>query len=177
MKTTLLFLLSFTFLFSFGQDEEKITIPKGIVYKYCDKKLVEKARNLITANLNDNSDYSLSGQTLIVGPVLWNRFKKIDVLKKIEGGNTTFIVDKEELKGKLTQDVADTKKVWAELRKEINGQSFVIRKLNERELIYYWSIISFDIDEPLLIVETKDHKYILNILKDKMKLMWLDEAP
>ncbi|KLT70319.1 hypothetical protein AB674_08025 [Flavobacterium sp. ABG] len=37
--------------------------------------------------------------------------------------------------------------------------------------------MSFDIDEPLLIIETKEHNYILNILKKKLKLLWLDEAP
>ena len=177
MRITLSFFLIIMFSYSFGQTEEKITIPNGIVYKYCDKKIVEKAKLLITNNINDSSDYSLSQSILIVGPVLWKRFKEIDNLKKIDGGNTTFLVDKNSLTGKMTQDVADTKKVWSVLRKEINGQSYAIRKLNEKELQYYWSIISFDIDEPLLIVETKDHKYILNILKDSMKLMWLDEAP
>jgi hypothetical protein len=161
--------------FSFAQD--KITIPKGIVYKYCDPKIVEKAKALIKDDLTDSTDYSLSDNILIVGPVLWNRFKNIDVLTNIKGGNTTFVVDKNNLTGKMTQDVADTKKVWNEMRKEINGETYSIRKLNEKELQYYWSIISFDIDEPLLIVETKEHKYILNILKDSMKLMWLDEAP
>ena len=77
----------------------------------------------------------------------------------------------------MTQDISDKKKVWTEFRKEIYGHDYIIRKLKENELQYYWAIISFDIDEPLLIVETKDHKYILNILKDSMKLMWLDEAP
>ncbi len=77
----------------------------------------------------------------------------------------------------VAQDTVDTKKVWMEFRKEVKGQNYIIRKLNEKELKYYWSIISFDIDEPLFILETKDHKYILNILKDTMKLMWLDELP
>jgi hypothetical protein len=114
---------------------------------------------------------------LIVGPVLWNRFKNIGILQNIEGGNTTLHVDKNTLSGKMTQDIIDTKKVISEFRKEINGKTFTIRKLNEKELQYYWAIISFDIDEPLLIVETNEHKYILNILKDSLKLMWLDEAP
>jgi len=114
---------------------------------------------------------------LIVGPVLWTRFKHIETLNKIEGGNTSFHVDNAVLTGKMTQDVEDTKKVWAEFRKEIIGKKYIIRKLNEKELTYYWSIISFDIDEPLFIDETKEHKYILDILTDDLKLMWLDELP
>ena len=177
MKLIFSFIFSLTFFLSFGQTEEKISIPKGVVYKYCDKSLVDKAKRLITDNLNDSTQYSLSDKLLIIGPVLWSRFKKIEILEKIKGGNTTFHVNNNNLTGKMTQDVLDTKMVWTELRKEINGQSYIIRKLNEEEMKYYWSVISFDIDEPLLIVETKEHKYILNILKDSMKLMWLDEAP
>lgn len=169
-------LLSFSLLAS-AQNEEKITIPKGIVYRYCDKEIVDKARQMIKTDLADSSAYHLCGKLMIVGPVLWARFKKLEALAAIQGGNTTFMVDKDKLSGKMTQDVEDTKKVWSALRKEVNGQDYSIRKLNEKELAYYWSVISFDIDEPLLIVETKEHKYILNILKDSMELMWLDESP
>jgi hypothetical protein len=158
-------------------NRRKITIPKGIVYKYCDKKIVDKAKLLITENLSDTTKYDLCDKLLIIGPVLWNRYKNIEILNKIEGGNTTFNIDKKQYTGKMTQEVADTKKVWSEFRKEINGEKFIIRKLNERELQYYWAVISFDIDEPLLIVETINHRYILNILKDSLKLMWLDEVP
>lgn len=177
MKNLSLLILTFYVFSSFGQTDEKINIPKGVVYKYCDKEIVEKAKLLINNSISDSSNYSLLDNILIVGPVLWTRFKDIETLKKIEGGNTSFHVDNTVLTGKMTQDVEDTKKVWAEFRKEVKGKSYSIRKLNEKELTYYWSIISFDIDEPLLIVETKEHKYILNILKDSLKLMWLDEAP
>jgi hypothetical protein len=94
----------------------------------------------------------------------WRQHKKVD--KKLPATMSP-----------VAQDTVDTKKVWMEFRKEVKGQNYIIRKLNEKELKYYWSIISFDIDEPLFILETKDHKYILNILKDTMKLMWLDELP
>ena len=177
MKKLSLLFLTFYFFSSFGQTDDKINIPKGVVYKYCDKEIVEKTKLLINNSISDSSNYALLDNILIVGPVLWSRFKEIDLLNKIEGGNTTFHVDNNILKGKMTQDIEDTKKVWAELRKEIKGKSYIIRKLNEKELLYYWSIISFDIDEPLLIVETKEHKYILNILKDSLKLMWLEEVP
>jgi hypothetical protein len=76
----------------------------------------------------------------------------------------------------MSQDLNDSKIIWDEFRNEVS-QNYLIRKANEEELKYYWSVISFDIDEPLLIIETKEHNYILNILKNNLKLMWLDEAP
>lgn len=173
---TMLFFLSSTLLFS--QNEiEKITIPAGVAYKYCDPSIVAKAKQLITEDLQDSTKYSLSQSMLIVGPVLWRRFKEVPSIQKIEKGNVDFHFNDQMLKGKMAQSVKDSKTIWKAFRDDVNQEPFIIRKLNEKELGYYWAIISFDIDEPLLIVETKKHRYILNILKKDMKLMWLDEAP
>lgn len=174
--TPILILLIFISNISFGQTNEEITIPKGITYNYCDNELLEQAIKQINNNLTDSKDYSLSQKILIVGPQLWKRYKDIEKLNSIEGGNTQFHLDNIILDGKMSQDINDSKKIWNEFRKEVNGE-YKIRKANQKELIYYWSVISFDIDEPLLIVETKNHNYILNILKEDLKLMWLDEAP
>ncbi|MEZ0131369.1 hypothetical protein AB9T88_17015, partial [Flavobacterium sp. LBUM151] len=95
---------------------------------------------------------------------------------KIEQGKVQFHVDDLILDGKMSQDINDSKIIWDEFKNEV-AQDFKIRKANEEELKYYWSVISFDIDEPLLIIETKDHNYILNLLKKNLKLLWLDEAP
>jgi hypothetical protein len=176
MKYIFTILLSTLFIISYGQNIEEIKIPKGVTYNYCDAKTIEEAKKLISENISDETKFTLTQNVLIVGPQLWNRYKDIKKLNEIEGGNTTFHVDNLELKGKMTQDIKDAKKVWEEFRKEVKGE-YKIRKANEEELNYYWSVISFDIDEPLLIVETKEHNYILNILKKDLKLMWLDEAP
>lgn len=159
-----------------GQNSEEIKIPKGVTYNYCDNKVNEQAKRLIKESLSDSSKYLLCQENLIIGPQLWKRYNTINRINEIEGGNITFHVDDQQLSGKLIQTLADAMKVWDEFRKEVQGD-YVIRKANEQELIYYWSVISFDIDEPLLIIQTKDHNYILNILKETLKLMWLDEAP
>jgi RNAse (barnase) inhibitor barstar len=164
------------FHFTYAQITEEINVPKGIVYNYCDPKVLEKAKDLVYESITDSTKYLVSDKILIVGPQLWTRFKDIPRLSEIEGGRTVFHVGKEDKIGKVTQRLEDAKKVWDEFRKDIKGK-FTIRKANEDELKYYWSVISFDIDEPLLIVETKEHNYILNLIKKDLKLMWLDEAP
>ncbi len=174
MKLTTIFLLAVTF--SFAQKTETIKIPKGIVYNYCDPKVVEKAKKLITKNLSSDNDYKILQNMLIIGPELWKRFKDNEKIQQIEKGKVEFHVDNLILEGKISQDLNDAKIVWDEFKKEVS-QEYTIRKANEEELKYYWSVISFDIDEPLLIVETKEHNYILNLLKKDLKLMWLDEAP
>ena len=160
----------------FAQKKETVTIPKGIVYNYSNPKVVEKAKKLIADNLLPESDYSILGENIIIGPLLWKRYQHNKEIQKIEKGKVQFHVDDLILDGKMTQSINDAKIIWDEFRKEV-GQDYVIRKATEFELRYYWTVISFDIDEPLLIVETKNHNYILDLTKDDLKLMWLDEAP
>ena len=176
MKQTLIpFLSLFLINFLSAQNIERIMIPKGIVYNYCDSDLVEKAKLLIKENIVESNKYSILQDTIIIGPELWNRFKNIKNLQDIKG-NVSFHVDDKVLSGKRSLNFQESKLIWDELKKEVTGD-YKIRKANEKELNYYWSVISFDIDEPLLIVETAEHNYILNLLKSDLKLLWLDESP
>lgn len=176
MKKVILIVLVFISFLSHAQKNETISIPKGVVYKYADAKTVEKAKKLIADNLSENNDYKILQNNLIIGPDLWKRFKANEKIQKIEGGKVQFHVDDLILDGKMSQDLADSKIIWDEFKNEVSKE-YIIRKANTLELSYYWSVISFDIEEPLLIVETKEHNYILNLLKKDLKLLWLDEAP
>ncbi|MFH7012549.1 hypothetical protein ACHRV5_11805 [Flavobacterium sp. FlaQc-52] len=176
MKKVILIVFFFTSIFSNAQEKETITVPKGIVYNYCSPKVLENAKKLITSNLSNSNDYKLLQENMIVGPELWKRYKDNKNIQKLQTGNVQFHVNNSVLDGQMTHDINDTKIIWDEFKNEVS-QGYKIRKANEDELKYYWSVISFDIDEPLLIIETKEHNYILNILKKKLKLLWLDEAP
>jgi hypothetical protein len=158
LKITLLLLLALSGNVLFGQPGQKIKIPKGIVYNYCDTAVYENAKNEILKELSEKENYALVGKMMFIGPMLWKRFSKNKELKNMEGGNTTLLVDNQKLSAKLTQTLADSKKVWDELQ-------------------YYWSVINFDIEEPLVVVETDDRRYILNIDPSTMQLLWVDEAP
>ncbi len=176
MKGSLLIFLVLNAIYSYSQNIEEIKIPQGVVYNYCDNEIIENTKKLIAESLKDSSNYLLMQDKLIVGPVLWSRFKFNDNLQKIEKGKVVLYVDDLQLEGKMSQELNDSKIIWNELRKEIKG-NYILRKAKEDELKYYWSVISFDIDEPLLILETDDRKYILNFLKNDLKLFWLDEVP
>ncbi|SNR81729.1 hypothetical protein [Flavobacterium sp. ov086] len=176
MKKLILLLFLFTSFLSNAQKSETITIPNGVVYKYADAKVIEKAKKLISDNLSSNNDYKILQDNLIIGPELWKRFKDNSKIQNIEGRKVEFHVDNAILDGKMSQDIAASRIVWDEFKNEVSND-YIIRKANQEELNYYWSVISFDIEEPLLIVETKEHNYILNLLKKDLKLLWLDEAP
>ncbi|WP_316632911.1 hypothetical protein [uncultured Flavobacterium sp.] len=176
MKKLTLLLFVFASFLSHAQKSETITIPNGVVYKYADAKVIEKAKKLISDNLSSNSDYKILQNNLIIGPELWKRFKDNTKIQNIKGRQVQFHVDNVILDGKMSQDMTDSKIIWDELKNEVS-KDYIIRKANEEELKYYWSVISFDIEEPLLIIESKEHNYILNLLKKDLKLLWLDEAP
>ena len=159
--------------FTFAQNNEKITIPKGIVYNYVEDNINEKAKQLINNSLTQNNNYELLQDNLMIGPSLWKRLQNIENLKNIPK-NVVFHIDDMQVDGKMCQKINDSKKVWDEVKKEIS-KDYQIRKANEDELKYYWSTISFDIEEPLFIVETGNHNYILNFQKDNTNLLWLDE--
>ena len=87
----------------FSQQVEKIDIPEGIVYNYCDPATYENAKKLIRDNITQDDEYSLLDNIMFIGPVLWSRFQEIPSLKNIAGGNTVLLVDDKKLSAKLTQ--------------------------------------------------------------------------
>lgn len=173
LKSTLFFLLIIHF--AFAQTTEKIAIPNGVAYNYVDDKTNEKAKKSIRESLSQKDNFKLLDDILMIGPTLWKRFQNIETLKEIPG-NVVFHIDDLQVNGKMSQKFEDSKKLWNEIKKEITGD-YNIRKANEDELKYYWSTISFDIEEPLFIIETEQHTYIFNFSKKSMKLLWIDEFP
>ena len=177
MRTRLIFIFGLIINFAFSQNIEKIKIPQGVVYNYCTDNINNVAIKNIKSCLGQKDDYSIIQGNLTIGNQLWSRFRNIETIKAIKTGkNVVFHIDDMEVEGKMYQNTEDSKIVWDELRKEITV-NYVIRKANEVELKYYWSTIAFDIDEPLFILETQKHKYIVNLSKDDLKLFWLDELP
>lgn len=175
MKTISLLLSLITISIASAQNAETINIPEGIVYNYGGANLNERATKLINDNLSNNNYYTILTNNFVVGPELWKRFQKIKKLQKMKG-DVSLRVNRVQHSAKLSQNLDDSKLIWDEFRKEITGP-YKIRKANEKELKYFWSVISFNIDEPLLVVETENHNYILNLLQSNLKLLWLDEAP
>ena len=83
MRQILIFILALTANLAVAQQNiEKITIPKGVVYNYCDNSIIEKAKKLIKENLTNENDYSLLQDNLIVGPTLWKTLKKAESLQE-----------------------------------------------------------------------------------------------
>lgn len=177
MRLVFFIFLIFFVADSMAQQTDSVTIPKRVVYKYADPGIVEKAKQLINRELTDSATYMLDNGIVFIGPILWKRYSKIPALEAIPGGNVTILYNKEKLAGKITQDKEGFKKVWNQVITEVKTNGFKLRKATYNELDYYWSVISFDIEEPLLIAETSEHRFIINLSPKNLKLLWLDEVP
>jgi hypothetical protein len=176
MKSRLAIILSLIINFAFAQTPEQLKIPKGVVYNFCSEEINNKARMLIINGLSQKNNYSLLQENLVIGPLLWNRYKHIEALQAIKNGNMEFHIDSLKVEGKMCKQIEDSKKVWDVLKDEIVGNT-KIRKAQQEELRYYWSTISFDIEEPLYVIETPTRNYILNFTSNNVKLFWIDEIP
>lgn len=172
----LLFAFAFT-LNGFSQKEE-IRVPRGVVYKYCKPKKYQKIKDLLLKELvMVDPTYSMVKESFFMGPVLWDRLSKVDSLKETKAIKVDLYVDNSLLEGRFYNDHSQAKVIWNHIRSEFNGTPMRLRKATPEELVYYWTVINFDIEEPLIIGETPSHKYIFDIDLKKKSLLWLDEMP
>jgi hypothetical protein len=181
--SAILFFISFSL-----PAQDSMVIPKGVVYKKKTAEINNKARNLLLQELNINTvTYSLFDGTVFMGPRLWNRYKSNEAIGKIKEGNVQFHVpvtdpvtkkqSQQILNGKLLQTKEDFKTVWKQIVTDIGTAVPVIRKMNEKELNYYWAIINFDIEEPVYVVETAGFNLLVQFVADKMNVFWIEEMP
>ncbi|MCF6311580.1 MAG: hypothetical protein L3J39_03930 [Verrucomicrobiales bacterium] len=171
--------------------EEESVIPKGIRYKKAPAEVNKKAEQVIkrafSLKATDQNILSLfESKTLICGPSLWHELKKDKVLSKLDKGKVviqTPVLDNngnisrmEKREGKLFQSPDEVLAFWKALSLRTDFTELKIRKLNPKELRIFWTMIPFDITEPLFILESKKHK-ILTVFTspDKLKIMWIDD--
>ncbi len=163
---------------TYGQ-EDKVNVPDGVTYKTNFDFINKEAKEALEKELK-NPTYSLFEGMLYCGPNLWDRYKSLPGTSKIEKGNIDFRIsqangDIKIRKGKLIQNIDDFKILWTQIVKDLNKTKFNIRKLNSEELKYYWSIISFDIEEPIYIAGNKNTKIIFDIYSNNIKLLFIEE--
>lgn len=46
------------------------------------------------------------------------------------------------------------------------GGEVTVRKLNDQELDWYWSCISWDIEEPVFVLENAEHRVLIDFAED-----------
>lgn len=170
---------------------DKLNIPKGITYQKTTTEINQRAEERLiksfTAKAKKEDIQSLfETKCLICGPALWQELKDDTTLSKIETGTVMFQIpvldDQQEItqmqmaSGKLFQSPDEVWVFWNAFVKRTDFSDLKIRKLNPFELELYWAMISFDITEPLFVLESKKHK-ILTVFRspDDLTIVWIDD--
>lgn len=158
-----------------SQNIEYINVPKRVVYNYCENAIINKVKEDVKKSVLDYHDDSIIADTLFIGPILWHEFKSNSIVNVQDLTTVRLIIDDIKIEGQMSEKKAISKIIWDEFRKMISQNEFTIRKANYNELEYYWTIISWDIDEPLLVLEVNNRNFILDFKKSSYKLFWIDE--
>jgi len=150
-----------------SQINNDIEIPKGVVYKKTTDAINEQAKKVILNELK-KPKYTLYDKFVYCGPNFWTYYKNNAKVGAIEKGNIDFKVPQPDgkttvINGKLIQTSDDFKIIWDQIVKDFYSPNLIIRKLNKEELKYYWSIIFFDIEEPIFILESSNLKIIIDL--------------
>ncbi|TAJ04855.1 hypothetical protein DMA11_23770 [Marinilabiliaceae bacterium JC017] len=171
----LIFILAIHFI-SINAFAQIDSIPENVVYKKNLDVVNNKAKEVILQEIK-NPSYSLFKDNLYCGPNFWHKYNYLPIKK----GDITFMIPQPngsdiEAYGKLIQTPENFKTVWDAIVKDFKNTKYKIRKLNPKELSYYWSIIFFDIEEPIYIVENQNQRIVFDFDPNNLepKIIFID---
>ena len=169
-----------------GVRVEPQVIPPGVTYKKADDAINDQVRADLQKRFaaGEKEVAGLIKGACVCAPGYWGMIKDRPGLKfqhaiptSVHVPNTT--TGKEVVfTGATFKEEADLALVAKELAADA-GTAPVIRKLNTEEIKMFWAVISFDIEEPVFILENNGRKYLVDLLKDEKSgaytIFWVDE--
>lgn len=174
MKKIITFLL---FYIAFNTYSQNVDVPKGINYIRTSKTQNEEAKVLIDRSIKTSEFSEIFESTVMIGPNLWSHYLSskyfskreigIDLNFKIPNGNN--IVTR---KGRVIKDGNDLAPLWNLLCDDLKESK--IRIPSKSELEYYWSIIAYDIEEPIWVAENSKIKILFNLDPTNNKVLFIE---
>lgn len=155
-------------------------VPAGVRYKKTTDEINDKARVLLEKALTKpiaegDVEATFGKSPIMCGPFVWalvgdgNSFKDSTPVKLIVNG-----VVKD---GRGIADAGQKRLIWTRLLEKL-GTTIkpTVRKANADEIGFYWSMIPFDIEEPLFIADYGKEKLLVNFVVkgDQPQFFWID---
>lgn len=169
-----------------AQAQDSLQVPKGVVLLKATEEQMEQAKASLLRELKaSTASYQLFNGLAFIGPRLWGRYGTDASASRIQQGDMTIRVPQftngrhtgtKEVKGKVLQSPADFKTVWDILLRDLDGKEAKLRLPTADELNYYWSIISFDIKSPVLVIETPGYNVLVDMSGNTAKVYWMEEV-
>lgn len=152
-----------------------MTIPDNVSYNRKDPdynmKAALKVKALITSKTLKKEDFESS---VTCGPFLWSKVSKLTGFRGINGPEMELI--NIGLTGKhIMDDPRGAINLFMYLKKDLQkSKSITIRNLTEEEIIIYWECLMFDMEEPLFIIESENHRILIELLHN-FRISYLDD--
>ena len=162
-------------LLSFGVAQE---IPKGVRYKRASAAVNAKAKSSLRRVLNvvvpDKVILASLDAAVTCGPSLWSAIKRAAPSSVQKAAKATFIIPdasgRQELEGRVLRTPKERHNFWiCVLAYHNKHKKATIRNANGPEISYYWAIIPYDIEEPLLVADYGKVRLLFHFRMEKGK--------
>lgn len=148
---------------------------QDIVYKRAEPSTNSKAVNLLKTVFDPNysGTQHAVGKVVFCGPFIWKKITDDQAVDSSTGIPLIMVVPTTrgnlQLRGRGIRLESDVWKIEAYIRTVLaKDGTFVIRKLNNKELRLYWAMIPYDIEEPIFILDSKNHKILVDFVDGKI---------
>lgn len=161
----------------FNSYSQSVEIPKGVNYHKTSEANNKEAKKLIQEAIVSKDFRPIFETTVMIGPNLWTSYLRNYSEANPEGGiNLNFKIPIEKKiitrKGRIIKQNEEFNLMWNFISDNLNGGKIRVPKKSEIE--YYWSIIAYDIEEPLYVMEFKHTKILFNFNPTNNKLLFME---
>lgn len=152
-------------------------IPRRVTYSLMDEKeFVSHVERFAESTKDEEAFFDYFPDMIFVGPMLTDLMKKLNFDQKYEVSyvsipivvNGENIVVKELLLSKEGHAEGYKNFIHAVFTMIHEDSQFTIRRLKKEELDWYWTIIAFDIEDPIFMVYNKHVSLMINFFAEGM---------
>lgn len=161
-----------------------IPTPRDTWYKRAPDEINQKAKlkleRALSAKANEADVEPLFAEVVVCGPMLWDALRGEAGKELQESLGVDFVMSiptKVTKEGRRFLKPEEKRIFWNTFLEKIRGGSGVtVRRATKPEIDYYWSTISFDIEEPLYAVDMGARSVLFQFLtkNGEPKIFWVD---
>jgi hypothetical protein len=157
---------------------------KGVVYKAAPADVNARAEAFVRELLlgAESAGRLENDPPVLVGAFLWAQVKDHPDVAGIETGKMYMMIPTAEgtvrLEGRMLQDADEVRRFWTAFFAKVPVAPFTLRRLRADEREIYWAMISWDIEEPIFIVEGQGHKLVIDVAvhdDGSFDVFWIDD--
>jgi hypothetical protein len=168
-----------------GSSQQAFTPPTDATwYKRAPEEINQKAKlkleRAFSIRAADTKADDLFAEAVVCGPLLWEALKDQTGKDLQESLPLNFIMSiprPATKEGRSFSKPEQKQSFWNYFMEKVKGSNSVsVRRASKQEVDYYWSTISFNIEEPLYVIDIGKRKVLFNFLvkNGEPKIFWID---